>query len=206
MTLPSSGTITLLEVKTEFGGPGNLINYHRGGSYVANTTTNAGIPTSGIIRLEQFYGASNSAYNVYSYTLTSGYQANGGYTASGFKSSTVGTIESFNNSFGSISGTTLKGNTIYGLFGENQTYNPYFDLYLYVGGNQTPSSLLANLWFTDSAGGNSVYSSANVQNYTYYSGPNVTQIAWRDNDATQSTGQNIRPFANSGSYTIYFNA
>jgi len=85
MTLPASGTLTLLEVQTEFGGPGNLTAYYRGGAYVANTSNNASIPTSGVIRLQQFYGASNA---VVSYSMTAG-TSNSGYvgliTAAGAK-------------------------------------------------------------------------------------------------------------------------
>jgi len=59
MTLPSSGTITLYETQNnEFGGPGNLLAYYRGGIFVPNTSNNLNIPTSGTIRLENFYGAS----------------------------------------------------------------------------------------------------------------------------------------------------
>lgn len=61
MALPSSGNISLLDIKTEFGGDGALTSYYRGGAYVPNTATNAGVPTSGSIGLTHFYGASASA-------------------------------------------------------------------------------------------------------------------------------------------------
>jgi len=58
MALPSSGTITLLQIQTEFGGNGQLLSYYRGGANVPNTAVNAGVPTSGSISLQSFYGAS----------------------------------------------------------------------------------------------------------------------------------------------------
>jgi hypothetical protein len=61
MTLPSSGSISLSQIRTEFGGstPTNLSSYYRGGAYVPSTATS--VPTSGAISLSQFYGASASA-------------------------------------------------------------------------------------------------------------------------------------------------
>jgi hypothetical protein len=60
MTLPTSGNITLAQVRAEFGGAAGtaLHSYNRGGSRVPNTTKNAGIPTAAPITLHQFYGAS----------------------------------------------------------------------------------------------------------------------------------------------------
>ena len=75
MTLPSSGTITLSQIVAEFGGtaPHSLTEYYRGGAYVANTPGNSGIPTSGTIKLTDFYGA--SAFSPVSRTYTSGSSA-----------------------------------------------------------------------------------------------------------------------------------
>lgn len=57
MALPSSGTIKLSEIKTEFGGPNNLRSYLRGGTYVPSIPPNNSIPTSGTLSLTDFYGA-----------------------------------------------------------------------------------------------------------------------------------------------------
>lgn len=57
MTLPSSGQISLLQIRNEFagaGGPTNLRSYYRGGGYT--TTNNSTVPTSGQIQIGQFYG------------------------------------------------------------------------------------------------------------------------------------------------------
>jgi len=109
MTLPASGTLTLLQVKTEFGGPGNLIAYHRGGTYVANTSTNQSIPTSGTIRLEQFYGAAKGNVTV----VTTGYQYSGGIVYAGF-----------GNGYGSVSPTTIAGHTLVQLGNQSPTSSP----------------------------------------------------------------------------------
>tara|TARA_Y100000385_G_scaffold232364_1_gene244806 strand:- start:506 stop:1600 length:1095 start_codon:yes stop_codon:yes gene_type:complete len=57
MPLPTSGQITMEQIKTEFGGsnPINLSDYYRNGSYVTSNNTN--VPTSGQISLNNFYGA-----------------------------------------------------------------------------------------------------------------------------------------------------
>lgn len=63
MTLPSSGAISLLDIQNEYGGtnPIGLNEYYRGGGLVPNTSENTGVPTSGTIQLDDFYGASAGA-------------------------------------------------------------------------------------------------------------------------------------------------
>ncbi len=57
MVLPISGTIKISDIKNEFGGTSNsLSSYYRGGQYVLDTPLNASIPTSGTIKLSDFYG------------------------------------------------------------------------------------------------------------------------------------------------------
>lgn len=60
MPLPPSGTITIDDLRTEFGATGarGLGDFYRGGAFVPNTPTNASVPTSGTIQLSDFYGAS----------------------------------------------------------------------------------------------------------------------------------------------------
>jgi hypothetical protein len=61
MTLPASPPITLKQIQTEFGGPGNLISYYAGGGFVPASTANGtghAIPSSGAIDLFDFLGAS----------------------------------------------------------------------------------------------------------------------------------------------------
>jgi hypothetical protein len=64
MALPPSGAISISQIVTEFGGPGNLGSYYRGGTYIANNGANLGIPTSGAISLSNFY----NAFKVYNAT------------------------------------------------------------------------------------------------------------------------------------------
>lgn len=59
MPLPSSGKITIGDIQAEFGGPAApkvLTSYYRGGAYVPAAASSR-IPTSGIIKLSDFYGA-----------------------------------------------------------------------------------------------------------------------------------------------------
>lgn len=60
MALPSSGNLSLSQVRTEFGAPSNapLSAFLRGGAYVPNTAANAGVPTALPIKLRDLLGAS----------------------------------------------------------------------------------------------------------------------------------------------------
>lgn len=67
MTLPASGTISIADLINEFGDPGepdSLGQFYRGGAMVPNISQNAGVPTSGAIKLSDFYGATAVAYDV----------------------------------------------------------------------------------------------------------------------------------------------
>jgi hypothetical protein len=62
MAIVSSGTVSLLDLQTEFGGavPISMDEYYAGGTYVPAGTVNglnAAIPTSGTIGLQNFYGS-----------------------------------------------------------------------------------------------------------------------------------------------------
>jgi len=63
MVLPTSGPLSLNDIKGEFGGPASpsLGDYYAGGSYVpAGTTgTNGAVPSSGTISISNFYGTSD---------------------------------------------------------------------------------------------------------------------------------------------------
>lgn len=71
MALPTSGTLSLDDIRAEFSGSNFFVRiseYYRGGTYVANTPANVDIPTSGTISISDFYGAAAtipiSAYSV----------------------------------------------------------------------------------------------------------------------------------------------
>lgn len=63
MPLPASGTITLAQIQTEFGGanPISLSEYYKGGAYVSVSDTAPNVPTSGTISMSMFYGAAKGA-------------------------------------------------------------------------------------------------------------------------------------------------
>lgn len=69
MALPSSGPLTLADIQAEFGGsnPISLSEYYRGGLYV--TANNTNVPTSGVIQLNNFYGAVKQ----FSFTISSSF-------------------------------------------------------------------------------------------------------------------------------------
>lgn len=69
MALPVSGTLTLEQIRAEFGGstPVSLSQYYRGGGLV--TTNNTGVPTSGAISISNFYGAVRQ----FAFTISSNY-------------------------------------------------------------------------------------------------------------------------------------
>ncbi len=72
MALPSSGAISMTDIRGEFGGsaPDGINEYYRGGGLVPNTPANAGIPTSGAISFADFYGATNIDVNVTNHTIS----------------------------------------------------------------------------------------------------------------------------------------
>lgn len=61
MALPGSGQLSINDIVGEFGGsaPHSLSEYYRGGSLVPDSATNSGVPTSGQIKITDFYGAAN---------------------------------------------------------------------------------------------------------------------------------------------------
>ena len=59
MTLQTSGTISLKDIRNEFAPSTNIYElsaYYRNGLFVPDTAANAGIPTSGEISIGDFYG------------------------------------------------------------------------------------------------------------------------------------------------------
>jgi len=70
MTLPASGTITLAQIQTEFGGsnPIGLNEYYKGGSYVTSNDYAPNVPSSGAISLSNFYNAKKNTLNTQTFT------------------------------------------------------------------------------------------------------------------------------------------
>lgn len=83
MALPSSGTISVLQVAQMFGGstPHSLSEYYKGGSLVLTTDTVPNVPTSGTISLSNFHGS--EIVESYVATVTAGTARNNEYNALG---------------------------------------------------------------------------------------------------------------------------
>lgn len=81
MALPSSGTISVLQVAQMFGGstPHSLSEYYKGGSLVLTTDTVPNVPTSGTIALSNFHGA--EIVESYVATVTAGTARNNEYNS-----------------------------------------------------------------------------------------------------------------------------
>ena len=81
MALPSSGTISVLQVAQMFGGstPHSLSEYYKGGSLVLTTDTVPNVPTSGTISLSNFHGS--EIVESYVATVTAGSTRNNEYDA-----------------------------------------------------------------------------------------------------------------------------
>jgi hypothetical protein len=71
MALPVSGPLSLSQIQTEFGGsnPISMSEYYRGGAYV--TTNNTNVPTSGTIKISDFY----NAVKQFAFTISSNYSS-----------------------------------------------------------------------------------------------------------------------------------
>lgn len=63
MALPSSGTLSISDIASEFGdtAPNSMSEFYRGGGLVPDSATNSSVPTSGAIAIGNFYGAANRA-------------------------------------------------------------------------------------------------------------------------------------------------
>lgn len=82
MALPSSGTISLSAIQTEFGGsnPIGLNEYYQGGSIIGAGVYPNTIPTSGNIKLSNFYSAKSQHNYAGDSSNTSTYNACMGYS------------------------------------------------------------------------------------------------------------------------------
>lgn len=87
MVLPASGTITMAQIQTEFGGsnPISLNEYYRGTGSVTNNNTS--IPTSGTIAMSNFYNGVTSTI-----TYVGGYAIGYGGTSGGVRSITINAL------------------------------------------------------------------------------------------------------------------
>ena len=117
--LPTSGTITMDQIRNEFGASGSpdMAEYYRGGTnatrvHSSGSGHNTNIPTSGTISMSQFYGAHRGWHLVcgqYNQSFGSYY---------GYSNSNVSTQ---NVNFGSINPTNYRGASVRGIY--RNTFN-----------------------------------------------------------------------------------
>jgi hypothetical protein len=119
MTLQSSGAITLANIQTEFGGsnPIGLNEYYAGGTYVPSYTTgvNGAVPSSGAIKLSDFYGttlglSTTMTVGSASYTLVKTNYYVDGFIGAGSQQDLVAPT------IGSVSPTTFRGTEVKALY------------------------------------------------------------------------------------------
>jgi hypothetical protein len=70
MALPESGPLSLTDIQAEFGGtnPISLSEYYKGGAYVLNTDYAPNVPSSGTIKISDFYGARKTTLTTLTFT------------------------------------------------------------------------------------------------------------------------------------------
>jgi hypothetical protein len=94
MALPASGAISLANIQTEFGGsnPIGLNEYYQGGSIIGAGVYPNTVPTSGVIRLSNFYNTKSQHAYAGASSSTATYNACMGYSIDYFKNNqlTVG--------------------------------------------------------------------------------------------------------------------
>lgn len=108
MPLQLSGPISIADIAAEFGGaaPHSLSEYYRGGVNVPDTAANAGIPTSGAIKLSDFYGGDNTE-GIVSITSSSASDSNPGlFTRAGWTFNPDGTISAEGDTIDAPGGLT----------------------------------------------------------------------------------------------------
>ena len=70
MALPSIGPLSLTDIQAEFGGtnPISLSEYYKGGAFVLTTDFAPNVPTSGTIKISDFYGARKTTLTTLTFT------------------------------------------------------------------------------------------------------------------------------------------
>lgn len=105
MALPSSGTISLNDIQTEFGGtnPISLSEYYRGGSFMSDNNSN--VPTSGTIDLADFHGSVLANSITYEIIGGGGEGAGGYYGGNGASGTDSSLASSSGTSFTTVTAT-----------------------------------------------------------------------------------------------------
>tara|TARA_X000000950_G_scaffold116577_1_gene146305 strand:- start:1242 stop:2000 length:759 start_codon:yes stop_codon:yes gene_type:complete len=209
MTLPASGTISINSLVGEYGGSGShsLSEYYKGGSFVANHSNNANVPTSGTISLSNFHGQSNTNPTDNSVTINgssgtrgvifgsgvnygwaSGSYGGQAYGANGSASDTswqLGTNSTKRMLAGAVgfSSTDMKSNTTYGI-----------EIFLATGSGNTITSGTTAYPLSSSGGAAAVYSEISG-NKLYLNG---TQYVDFGNNGSSSPGNGISLVVDDG--------
>ena len=102
MALQGSGAISFDNLRSEYSNTGSiaLSEMYRGGSFVANHSNNGNVPTSGTIKMSNFYSQNNTS-PVVTWTMT---QTNG---SGGGKLPLIGYSDGLSGSFGSVSDNSI---------------------------------------------------------------------------------------------------
>ena len=120
MVLPSTGAISFASIQTEFGGanPVGLNEYYLNGIYTSGDGA-AGIPTSGTISLNNFYGKSKITGPAIPVTtgLYARYTGNGPFTKVGNNITTWNDIGGANRHITTYRGTPTQVSVAQGLYG-----------------------------------------------------------------------------------------
>lgn len=189
MTTPTSGQISSADISGEFGGsaPHNLNEYYRGGGLVANHTNNSGIPTSGQIKMSDFYNTDIDYESTHTPSVASSFIDLGeggiqwtyyyGIDRSGLAGlGAFGTIGA-SNQIGKAKSDLTQANT-YGFYSTYIDIDPIEDRFVVRGDHR-------GAWFTsvttNTAGGGVLVhprSSATVPNGQYSASNNVTYWIW----------------------------
>ena len=200
MAIVSSGAVSLGDIQTEFGGvnPISIDEYYLNGVYVGSNNT--GVPTSGTISLQDFYGASaDTLVTVTEATRSWTQQITNGKYASGFAINRV--ADNRNNgwitvaSFGSRTPTTVGGATIEGIYYSSGTGASDPGSYFYI---ILQGTLPSNHFNTAAISGIGTYPYSSFTFYTS-SGSSVWLLYF-----SSSVGVSRGAWDGSGSSTVLF--
>ena len=198
MTIVSSGAISINSLVGEYGGsaPHAMNEYYRGGGLVANHSNNGNVPTSGVIQLDDFYGANNTspAPTSYSYGITLGTSGQG---SDGFSSGNFGSLSNNPQSTAFAGGFNPTITELSTLTSLNKAAQNEYSFFLRVSGNISNSgwtSITVPSGITNSSS-NQTLNRSSVTSYNYNSGSNIT--SWEF-----SLGTGGFQFNTSGSGTV----
>lgn len=131
MAFKGSGSVKVSEIRNHFGGSASdkFSEYYRGGTYVPDTTPNASIPTSGTIKVSDFYSSSNAVVTC----------PNKSYTKVDLKTATASVTLHANKTITGVDGTS-------GSWGNSEIVASDWDVRATVTGDTAFASGTFNTW------------------------------------------------------------